>query len=200
MPTPLLITARRTAALLGPGWRAAPHDTWHGAALLLGDRPGKDPYRIRIIQDGQRLRAYGHLDKAEDRRLLHSADAPEITVTADLPTRQVPRNLASHLRRRLLPVYAAALDAVADDRARYARELQDRDALTQRLADLLPHSRTGRAFNSEHRREVTAINYRTSSLRFTAEVAHDGSHVDMTLGYLSPAQAEAVARLLAPDL
>ncbi|GHA47707.1 hypothetical protein GCM10010329_82630 [Streptomyces spiroverticillatus] len=201
MPTPLLTTVRRTAALLGPGWRAAPHDeVWRNAVLLTGPRSGADAFRIRITQEGNRLLAYGYLDREGDRRLLHSADAPQITVSADLPTRQVPRHLAAHLKRRFLSAYGEALDAVAADRARYAQETADRDAVAQLLTDVLPHSHIGRAYNSDHRREVTATNYRSSSLRVAAEVAHDGSHVDMMLGYLSPAQAEAVARLLAADL
>ncbi|MCX5206100.1 hypothetical protein OG897_32400 [Streptomyces sp. NBC_00237] len=200
MPAPLLTTVRRTAALLGVGWRAAPHDTWHSAVMLTGPRPGRDPYRIRITRDGQRLTAYGHLDKADDRRLLHSADAPQISVTADMPARHLPRHLASHLRRRFLPGYAEALDAVAADRNRYAQQTQARDDLTRLLADVLPHSRIATAYNSEHWRQVIAHNILAPSPRITALIQPDASHVDMNLTHLTPAQAEAVARLLAPDV
>ncbi|MCX5206102.1 hypothetical protein OG897_32410 [Streptomyces sp. NBC_00237] len=201
MPAPLMTTARRTAALLGPKWRAVPDlDFGSHAVLLTGPRPRKDPFRIRITQEDKRLLAYGYLDTADDRRLLYSADAPKVTVTADLPSRQVPRHLASHLKRRFLPAYAQALDAVAADRARYAQETADRDTLTQLLADLLPHSRTRDAYSGEYRREVTAHNHLKSSPRVCAEVDHDGLHVDMNITHLTPAQAEAVARLLAPDL
>jgi hypothetical protein len=104
------------------------------------------------------------------------------------------------MRRRFLPDYTRALDAVAADRARYEQETQARDALAQLLADVLPYSHAREAFNSEHRRTVIAHNHLKSSPRISADVDDDGTHVDMQLSHLTPAQAEAVARLLAPDL
>ncbi|MEU8893679.1 hypothetical protein [Streptomyces sp. NPDC048442] len=200
MKPPLLTTARRTAALLGRGWKAAPEEpaARPGAVLLTAPRKGGDSYRIRLTGEGARILAYGHLDTSADRRLLYSADAPKITIAADLPARRVPYHLASHLRRRMLPLYESALTALADDRARYAREMDARDAVAERLRDILPGAYVSEAYRERDHVTVTSYSYGRGRPQISATVRHDGESVRMELDYLTPDQAEAVCRALAP--
>ncbi|MFI5808695.1 hypothetical protein [Streptomyces sp. NPDC051561] len=198
MKPPLLTTARRAAALLGRGWQAAPEDqaAWPGAVLLTAPRRGGDPYRIRLTGEGARIMAYGQMDRSADHWLLYSADSPQITITADLPSRRIPYHLASHLRRRMLPLYDAALTELADDRARYARERDTRDAVAEHLRDMLPGAHVSESYQDRDRVTVTSHSYGNGQPRISATVAHDGESVRMELDYLTPDQAEAVCRAL----
>ncbi|MCX5206101.1 hypothetical protein OG897_32405 [Streptomyces sp. NBC_00237] len=196
MPAPLLTTARRTAALLGVGWNAAPDPHWPRAALLTAPRPGGDPYQVRISDEDGRLVVYGLFDNHGDNRL-NDFTTPQISVTADMPARQIPRHLVSHLRRRFLPDYDTALAQAAESLARYQEQDTGRDAVVHRLQEAMPGAWTS-TVSGRDRPTVHTPYQGPGEIGITATVRHDGARVGLELSNLTPEQAEDICRQLAP--
>ncbi|GHA47711.1 hypothetical protein GCM10010329_82640 [Streptomyces spiroverticillatus] len=197
MPVPLLTTARRTAALLGVGWSAAPDPHWPRAALLTCPRPGQDPYQVRISDEDGRLVVYGLFDNHGDNRL-NGITTPTISVTADMPARQLPRHLVAHLRRRFLPDYDTALGLAAETHARYKAQAAARDATVQLLLDAMPGSWVGPVTASTDRPSVHAPSQDPEDIGITAHIERHGDRVGLGLRNLTPEQAAQICRQLAP--
>ncbi|MFJ2745459.1 hypothetical protein ACIO3O_38020 [Streptomyces sp. NPDC087440] len=198
MPAPLLTTARRTAALLGPGWSAAPDPHWPRAVLLTAPRPGGDPYQVRISDEDGRLVVYGLTDNHGDNRL-NSITTPQISVTADMPARQLPHHLVAHLRRRFLPDYDTALEQVITTLARYQAQAAARDATVQLLLDAMPGAWVGPVTANTDRPTVHSPSEGPEGLGITAHVERHGTRVGLGLRNLTPEQAAWICRQFAPD-
>jgi hypothetical protein len=197
MSAPLLTTARRTAALLGPGWSAVPDPHWPRAVQLTKPRPHKDPYQIRISDEGKdRLVIYGLIGSHGDHRIsLGGIETPQISVRGDLPARQLPRHLATHLQRRLLPAYDTALTQVTETRARHQDLAAARTATVELLKDAMPGSWASTT-GGEDRPTVHSPYEGPGEMGITAHINRDGTHVGLGLRSLTPEQAVQVCRLL----
>jgi hypothetical protein len=110
-------------------------------------------------------------------------------------TRPVPQ-IRAEIERRLLETARTAFVGVLEREARDAAERAARQSVRDQLATLLPRPRLRQEDESATSSVITT--YAATGLPVHGEwtIDHDGSHVDVTLSGLTPAQARQIAVLL----
>ncbi|MFE4263421.1 hypothetical protein [Streptomyces sp. NPDC056883] len=177
--------ARAVAAELGPQWSPRPA-TWPGRFQLVDGRGGRLVLLPGIVR--------GLLPDTKARSLRHGPSPPEIGVTP-----RSPRYVAGHIRRRLLPRYAAARDeqqaliqaqrTEQRERARVAQQIADRLAAT--APDICVHP------DAPYRRQTTVTGRRgVKAVSVSAVVGASGAEVSLTIDGLNAEQASAITELL----
>ncbi|MEV6956125.1 hypothetical protein [Streptomyces sp. NPDC051183] len=183
-PNPEAEFARAVAAELGPQWSPRPA-TWPGRFQLVDGRGG------RLVLLPGTVRALLPDTKARDLR--YGPSSPEIGVTP-----RSPRYVAGHIRRRLLPQYAAARDERQALIRAQRTERRERALVAQQIADELAATMPDILIRSDapYRRQTTVIGAGSKPLSATAVVGASGATISLTIEGLNAEQAGVVTDLL----
>ncbi|MBL1120294.1 hypothetical protein JK364_49595 [Streptomyces sp. 110] len=180
--------AEEIAPLLDPQCRVEPlpQHVWTATRIVDGDGRALD----LVKDDDPRLRVWAQLPGDA------SVKSPSIRVSA-----LAPKHVADHIRRRLLPQHAEALEIAGLEKAAQEAEQRARRAVVQRLARLLP----GASVNPEYPRPryTTVSFHRREDLedsaftgRIWATVGPRGDSVELEIHAL-PEEAEHALRGMA---
>ncbi|MFD8339243.1 hypothetical protein ACFV42_42470 [Streptomyces solisilvae] len=183
--------AQEIARLLDPQCRVEPLPQCVSVSMRIVDGDGRALDLVRC--DDRRLRVRAQLP--EDA----SVSAPSIRVSA-----LTPKHVADHIRRRLLPQHAEALEKVEAEKTAREAEQRVRGAVAERLASLIPgacvkpeYPRPRRTTVSFQRREDPEDLWFTG--RIWATVGPQGDSVELEIHALSEEAEHALRGLASLD-
>jgi hypothetical protein len=188
--------ARDVAGHLGSTWTSRPDPNGWGGMLLV-EGGGDDAAAVHLQCSQGRLHCNGRYPT--DRERPYHFDRPEITVAIGRP----PVQIASEISRRLLPPYRIDLARVIAYDTEQRRFHEARQAVTRRLAAILPGARV----SVERRSGYGEVSWWSDDKspagrvhRLGLKVDHQGREVtDLELSSVSLEVAEQILRLIVQE-